>query len=153
MELSGLGLVGIPSTATGRFARFIYQGFDEIFSRFPLLGELYSVDFILSELSMQNMQLWILCKEKEPVGFVITQLTVYPKAVCLEVPYVYNTSGEPAEVMQEVMRLLEDFGKAHGCTMLGGWGRKGWVRACKKPWMELSRFVARLEESHEEVLH
>ena len=86
----------------------------------------FSTEDILTQIQLREMQLWI-----DPTrAACVTQIHNYPQHRTLLVCYL--SGDELHEWFDELMGLLEDWGRQMGCKYVEEYGRKGWEKIGKK---------------------
>lgn len=77
-----------------------------------------------------DMQCWIGHSDGKILVCGITEIMVYPRRKVLGIPFVGAEDGSIALWLAHI-ETLKDFARHHGCEIVRGWGRKGWVRALR----------------------
>ena len=119
------------------------KGFVETYLRKVLdnstSGRYYTVDSILEKVEDRTMQLWILVKEGESKGLVVTQIHHWPKLKGLNVLFA-SADGLTDQDMEVTLSVLEEFARYHNCTQISGGSRLGWMRKLKRDWIKENTF-------------
>lgn len=99
----------------------------------------YTVDDIYDSIKEHDYHLWIAYKnDKEILGAVVTQFTIYPKKKALNLVFC---GGENLELWKpQMLKLLQRFGADMSCDCLESTGRRGWLKIfagdeCKERWV------------------
>lgn len=84
----------------------------------------WPAEWVLDECEARNKQLWV---GGDFEWLAITQISVYPTG--LKELDVFVVAGDGIEEWYPVMvETLKEFGKAVGCRLIAGNGRKGWLK-------------------------
>lgn len=109
----------------------VWPHLQKAIARFPDVVEPYTEERVLEMIHTEAGQLWVAwdTSTDDCKGAVLTEITNrvrYPERRFLEVPLV---GGEGFAVWGiPLFKLLCDFGRAHNCTDIVGFGRRGWTR-------------------------
>lgn len=91
------------------------------------------VDDIIGFLYSGRMHLWLVVNEYDLIkGYVITEVTAYPRCKMLTVQYCAGETHILEEVMEDTFAMLEKVAKDAGCSGIEFFGRPGWTPHVKK---------------------
>lgn len=88
----------------------------------------YEPSDIYEALMGRTMQLWTAWDGKELVAAAVTEIRIYPRMKVLAMPLL---AGERLKDWLEFQPTFEEYARAHGCSHLEGYARKGWLRVLK----------------------
>lgn len=89
----------------------------------------FTTEDIKEGLLTKPHQLWIAFDDTEVYGFVVTEVYQYPRKKVLTMHF---TGGHKLPLWKKPMlRLLQQFGRDNGCTVIESYGRPGWERVFK----------------------
>lgn len=89
----------------------------------------FTVEDIKEGVLTKPQQLWIAFDDKKIYGAVVTEIYVYPQTVALTMHF---TGGiELKKWKNEMLQMLQRFGKDHGCKIIESYGRPGWEKIFK----------------------
>lgn len=98
----------------------------------------FTVDDIKEGLLTKPQQLWIAFDDRKIYGAVVTEIYAYPQSVALTMHF---TGGVQLDKWKDQMlALLQRFGKDHNCTMIESYGRPGWEKIFKNDGFK-TRFI------------
>lgn len=81
-----------------------------------------------------HMQLWTGLDYGEIGVLIITQMTDFPQTRILYVLFVAGRDGKLSSQWWKAKPIIEDFGRANGCSAVRGYGRPGWKRKYPDQW-------------------
>tara|TARA_R100000234_G_scaffold93868_1_gene62085 strand:+ start:47 stop:454 length:408 start_codon:yes stop_codon:yes gene_type:complete len=90
-------------------------------------GEQLSED-VLQKLLNKDMILFAGIEANELASVCIAEIMLYPRKKVLHVTLAATKSGRDFELWNQTFDVVEDFGKAMGCTSVSAWVRKGFVK-------------------------
>mgnify|MGYP003306842707 CR=1 FL=1 len=93
-------------------------------------GEQLSED-VLQKLLNKEMILFAGIEANELASVCIAEILYYPRKKVLQVTIAATKSGRDFELWNETFEVVEDFGRAMGCTSVSAWVRKGFVKKLK----------------------
>jgi len=93
-------------------------------------GEQISSDVLESLLTKQYI-LFAGIEAQELASICIAEVIVYPRKKVLHIPIAATESGRDFELWRDHFSVVEDFGKAMGCTSVSAWTRKGFAKKLK----------------------
>lgn len=98
----------------------------------------FTTEDIKNGLSTNPQQLWIAYEGDKVYGAVVTEIITYPQTVAL---VMHFTGGvELPKWKAQMLKLLQDFGKANGCNIIESYGRAGWAKVFENDGFK-SRFM------------
>lgn len=98
----------------------------------------FTVEDIKEGLLSKPHQLWIAFDDRKIYGAVVTEISEYPQLKAL---VMHFTGGiKLNEWKNEMLQMLQRFGKDCGCTIIESYGRPGWEKVFKDDGFK-SRFV------------
>lgn len=98
----------------------------------------FTVEDIKNGIHNNPQQLWIAYEGEEVYGAVVTEIITYPQIKAL---VMHFTGGKDLPKWKTPMlKLLQTFGKEHGCNIIESYGRAGWAKVFKDDGFE-SRFM------------
>ena len=106
-----------------------------------------------TKLYTEDYQLWMFFDaENSPEGSLVTKFERYPTTVKLRLVYIGGANLDGWH--EELLEVLEQFARMHGCSGLETVGRFGWKRFLKKFGWEATHIVcektfAAVEESRD----
>jgi hypothetical protein len=86
----------------------------------------FCLDDVLEKLRESDMQLWVV---NQFDAAVVTQIQVYPQHKVLL--FVAVGGSNMAEWLDEMLDVIEEWGRQMGCRYAEAFGRAGWERAVK----------------------
>lgn len=89
--------------------------------------DLYGTDDIRKLVEDQRMILWLAIDENEIIGFCIVSIVQYPRCVVGDIHWTGGAHHKGRKWLHEMFEVLKAWGRASGCTKLGGGGRRGWI--------------------------
>tara|TARA_A100000172_G_C3004211_1_gene97379 strand:- start:326 stop:733 length:408 start_codon:yes stop_codon:yes gene_type:complete len=93
-------------------------------------GEQLSSDVLVSLLKKQ-MILFAGIEGQDLASVCIAEIIPYPRKKVLHVTLAATKSGRDFELWNETFGVVEDFGRAMGCTSVSAWTRKGFAKKLK----------------------
>ena len=90
-------------------------------------GEQLSED-VLQKLLNKHMILFAGIEGQELASVCIAEIMIYPRKKVLHVTLAATKSGRDFELWDTTFHIVEDFGRAMGCTSVSAWVRKGFVK-------------------------
>ena len=93
-------------------------------------GEQLSEDVLVSLLK-KDMILFAGIEANELASICIAEIINYPRKKVCHVTLAATKSGRDFELWNETFNVVEDFGRAMGCTSVSAWVRKGFVKKLK----------------------
>lgn len=90
----------------------------------------YGTDYVLEQVRALKMQCWIAHEDNKITAVFITQVLDNPNRKVLAIPYVGAESGT-IDTWIDAMDTFKAFARENGCTIIRGWGRKGWEKVLK----------------------
>ena len=93
-------------------------------------GEQLSED-VLQKLLNKQMILFAGIEANELASVCIVEIIEYPRKKVCHVTLAATKSGRDFELWNETFDVIEDFGRAMGCTTVHAWVRKGFVKKLK----------------------
>ena len=93
-------------------------------------GEQLPEDVLLKLLN-ERMILFTGIEGQDLAGICIAEIIFYPRKKVLQVTLAATKSGRDFELWNETFEVVEDFGRAMGCTSVSAWVRKGFVKKLK----------------------
>jgi hypothetical protein len=87
----------------------------------------YDPEYVLDQLKTLRMQCWIGHEGSDIKVVHITTIDEFPKRRVLGIPFVGAQEGSIDDWIGHI-EIFKEFAKAHGCSVVRGWGRKGWER-------------------------
>ena len=90
-------------------------------------GEQLSED-VLQKLLNKDMILFAGIEANELASVCIAEIVLYPRKKVLHVTLAATKSGRDFELWNQTFDVVEDFGRAMGCTSVSAWVRKGFVK-------------------------
>jgi hypothetical protein len=73
-----------------------------------------------------NLIVWIACKDKKPLGVLLTGIDKYKNTSVCGVPWIGG--NKMLLWIKTAQEIIEQWAKEAGCTFLTGSGRAGWSR-------------------------
>lgn len=102
----------------------------------------YDAAAVRAKIEATDWQLWVAFEDKRYLGFVVTEIRVWPRCRTLEAVLL---AGEDADrVIAETQDKLKDFARAHGCVALEMRGRFGWKRVLQRHGWTVGDVIGRL---------
>tara|TARA_E500000305_G_C4021977_1_gene239407 strand:- start:2078 stop:2533 length:456 start_codon:yes stop_codon:yes gene_type:complete len=93
-------------------------------------GEQLSED-VLQKLLNKQIILFAGIEAQELASICIAEVIVYPRKKVLHIPIAATKSGRDFELWRDHFSVVEDFGKAMGCTSVSAYTRKGFAKKLK----------------------
>ena len=90
-------------------------------------GEEISSDVLESLLKKQYI-LFAGVEAQELAAICIAEVIVYPRKKVLHIPIAATKSGRDFELWRDHFSVVEEFGKAMGCTSVSAYTRKGFAK-------------------------
>ena len=100
----------------------------------------YTTEDVLTALQLREMQLW---RIGDWDAIAVTEIYKTPQFLALMV--IFMAGDGMNEWFDDVMELLEQFARAHGCKFVEARGRRGWVRVGKERGYEEMLTICRKE--------
>ena len=86
----------------------------------------YAAEDVRRKIETTDWQLWLAFDHDRYLGFVVTEVRVWPRCKTLET--VLLAGRDASRVIDATVGRLEEFARAHGCVSLDMRGRMGWKR-------------------------
>ena len=93
-------------------------------------GEQLSED-VLDKLLKKQMILFAGIEAQDLASVCLAEIINYPRKKMLHVTLAATKSGRDFELWNETFGVVEDFGRAMGCTSVSAWTRKGFAKKLK----------------------
>jgi len=127
--LKSTELIGIRSDEIDRWWPYL-----ESFVRKPLdrTGAIkdYLPEDILGFIKNRDMQCWVAHNGQEPLAVIITEILAYPQRKVLGIVFTGAINGS-IDLWLDHFRIMKDFAREHGCSVIRIRGRKGWEKVFK----------------------
>ena len=86
----------------------------------------FEAEDIKEGLLKNPQQLWVAFNDKKIYGAVVTEVTKYPRMTALTVHFLAGIDFESWK--DPMLKLVQQFGKDNGCTLIDSYGRPGWEK-------------------------
>lgn len=102
----------------------------------------YDAEDTRRRIEAADWQLWVAFDHDQYLGFVITEVRVWPKCKTLETVLL---AGKDADrVIADTQDRLMEFARAHGCVALEMRGRFGWKRVLERHGWTVGDVIGRI---------
>lgn len=90
----------------------------------------YRPEDVRRRIETTEWQLWLAFDKGEYMGFVVTEIRIWPASKSLEAVLLAGRDAD--RLIEETSDRLEEFGRAHGCVEMEMRGRFGWKRVLER---------------------
>lgn len=123
-------LYGIQPEEITVYWPYILPLLNKPFTRMEILKKYYDIDHVLEEIKAKRMQCWIAHADDKIDAVFVTKISPHPKGSVFEIPLVGAEKGT-INAWIDAIDVFKAFAKEHGCSMVKGCGRLGWVKVLK----------------------
>ena len=107
-------------------------------------GGRYNLASVREGIESGVLGLWIAMDDAKPIAALTTRIEDFPTGKrCLAIDWIGGDRMK--DWLPEAHDMLSDYARAHGCSYLQGYGRKGWLRALAKHGWEVDYTAYRME--------
>lgn len=119
-------LIGLQPGEVEEFWPHVRPFIEKAMARTGILKS-YDPEYVFEKLKTFEFQCWIGHSNKQIKVVHITTIEVKPKRKILCIPFVGAVEGTIEDWIDH-LEVFKEFAKAHGCTTVRGYGRKGWEK-------------------------
>lgn len=102
----------------------------------------YDAEDTRRRIESAEWQLWVAFDHDRYLGFVITEIRIWPKCRTLEAVLLAGRDAE--RVIRDTQDKLKEFARAHGCVALEMRGRMGWKPVLQRHGWTVGDVIGRL---------
>lgn len=89
---------------------------------------LYEPEDVLEGCRKTEFLLWVAIENERVIGMTVTSLDKYPRRTVANIRWGGGETHEGRKWLHAMVRTLKAWGKHFGADLLGGSGRRGWLR-------------------------